>query len=274
MLWEEIVAAARQRGWSPRQVFQEEIHKAVLAALSREKAFTSIVFRGGTALHLFYDNPRHSEDLDFVLHKKGQAYDLTAASAPVVAFVRQMFPFLDDVSIDIQKNDWALQRLVLRTQSQRLAQRHRIHLELAFVPAYRHRPRILTYPPLHPVVRVEEPSEIAADKATALALRPYLKGRDLWDLYYLTAEQGHPIPWNLAFQKAEDHGSTRAAFQAMLHKAAHKIRETGAAVLATELQRFLSPALLEHYQPLFPDIAGHAAELTEQASGEEDHEGR
>jgi len=47
------------------QVFQEEVQKAVLASLSRDEAFNHLVFQGGTALRLFYENPRFSEDSDF-----------------------------------------------------------------------------------------------------------------------------------------------------------------------------------------------------------------
>ncbi len=66
MNWKEITQASEREKRPAEQVFQEELQKATLVALSREKLFQKIVFQGDTALRLFYGNPRFSEDLDFV----------------------------------------------------------------------------------------------------------------------------------------------------------------------------------------------------------------
>ena len=60
-----------------------------------------------------------------------------------------------------------------------------------------------TISPLNPAIRVEEPFEILADKITALGLRTYLKGRDIWDIYFLTVEKQISVPWNLVFKKSK-----------------------------------------------------------------------
>lgn len=152
------------------------------ASLSRGEAFNHIVFQGGTSLRLFHGNPRFSEDLDFVV-KQNETFDLTENISTVQAFVEDTFPFIEKASINIQRNDDQMQRLVLTILGKPF-QRIPLHIKLAYVPSYHNRPKILDYPPLNPVVRVEESSEILADKLTALVNRPYLKGRDIWDTIF------------------------------------------------------------------------------------------
>jgi hypothetical protein len=96
-----------------------------------------------------------------------------------------------------------MQRLILVTVSDIPEQKLRIHLELAYVPSYLNQPKILDYPPLNPAVRVENPSEILADKITALERRPYLKVRDIWDIYFLIFEKRLSIAWDLVFKKGK-----------------------------------------------------------------------
>ncbi|RLF50674.1 MAG: nucleotidyl transferase AbiEii/AbiGii toxin family protein, partial [Thermoplasmata archaeon] len=94
MLWEEIIAKSEKIGATPTQVFQEEVQKVLLTSLSRDEAFNHIVFQGGTALRLFYGNPRFSEDLDFVL-KQNETFDLTRNIPNMQASVEDAFPFIE-----------------------------------------------------------------------------------------------------------------------------------------------------------------------------------
>ena len=71
MLWEDILTVSNQQHMDAKQVLREELQKTILTALSHEGYFTSLVFQGGTALRLFYGNPRFSEDIDFVI-KQGE----------------------------------------------------------------------------------------------------------------------------------------------------------------------------------------------------------
>ncbi len=219
------------------QVFQEEVQKAVLTSLSRGEAFNHLVFQGGTALRLFYGNPRFSEDLDFVL-RQNKTFDLTENISTVQAFVEDAFPFIEKASISIQRNDNHMQRLILKI-SGKPVQRIRVHLELAYVPSYHNRPKILDYPPINPVVRVEEVHEILADKLTALGNRPYLKGRDIWDIYFLTAEKNISIPWDLVFQKAKDYGTEPSNLKKNILKASERLEKEGLSILHSEMLRFL-----------------------------------
>jgi len=258
MDWEEIVTNNTIKGGNLQQTFQEEMQKAILAGLSRQGVFNSIVFQGGTALHLFYGNPRFSEDLDFVTREK-QKFDLTQQTNKIQTFISNVFPFIQKINIAIQKNDKELQRLILSTISDVPEQNLRIHLELAHVPSYINQPKILDYPPLNPAVRVEDPSEILADKIIALGRRQYLKGRDIWDIYFLTSEKHLSIPWDLVFKKGADYGSTQKSLKDSLIKASKKIREEGNSILSNEMSRFLPPTLFDQYSDMFNDILSKVA---------------
>jgi len=263
MDWEEIVTNSTIRGGNLQQTFQEETQKTILACLSRQGAFNDLVFQGGTALHLFYGNPRFSEYLDFVTREKHR-FDLTKQTTKIKAFVSNVFPFLKETQVKIQKNDKEMQRLILITISELPEQKLRIHLELSYVPSYINQPRILDYPPLNPAVRVEDPSEILADKIVALGQRPYLKGRDLWDIYFLVFEKHLVIPWDLVFKKGVDYGATPKVLKNNLFTAAQKIKKEGKSVLSNEMSRFLPPSLFDQYHEMFDDISSKVAKEVEK----------
>jgi hypothetical protein len=271
-VWDDIVTAGRSSDQPLHHVFQEHLQKTVLTALSRSEAFTDIVFRGGTAIRLFHGNPRFSEDLDFVL-SEGHTFNLAGQASAIQTFVAAIYPFLDGLSVTVQKDTRRLQRLVLTTQGDNPEQRRRVHIELAGIPAYTGQPRILDHPPYNPAVQVEQPGEILADKLAALALRSYLKGRDLWDIYFLTAEKNTAIDRNLVDIKLGDYGGNRGK----LREASHAVRSEGAQALADELARFLPPRLHEQYHPRFDDIAAHVADIAASAgktAAGDTHEGR
>lgn len=56
---------------------KEIIQEVILSALSKNGFFNEAAFYGGTALRIFYDLDRFSEDLDFALLAPNKNYDLT-----------------------------------------------------------------------------------------------------------------------------------------------------------------------------------------------------
>lgn len=259
-VWDDIVTAGRSSDQPLHHVFQEHLQKTVLTALSRAEAFTDIALREGTALRLFYGNPRFSEDLDFVLQEQ-RTFNLAGHAATIQKFVSTVYPFLSKCSVSVQKNDREIQRLVLTTAGDVPEQQRRIHIELAQVPSYTGYPRILDHPPFDPAVMIEQPEEILADKLAALALRPYLKGRDLWDIYFLTAERDTDINWRLVEEKLDDYGGTLDRLSA----ASEAVQAEGAQALEDEMARFLPRRLHEQYHPRFDDIAAHVADIAASA---------
>jgi len=263
MIWEEIIRNSKMKGSKTSQYFQEEAQKTVLTILSREGAFNDLVFQGGTALRFFYDNPRFSEDLDFVMRQKKTGYDLAKHGPKVKKFIKDVFPFVKDVSFDVQKSSQDIQRVVLKTVSELNEQNLRIHIELAYVPSYYNHPRVLGYPPLNPAVRVEDSSEILADKIIALGARSYLKGRDIWDVYFLNVEKHNRVSWDLVKKKTRDYKIGYTGFQKMLLKSAGRIRDEGSVVLFNEMKRFLPKSFFDQYCEGFDEMVEKVAMVVE-----------
>lgn len=277
MTWEDVVNSSKKMRMKTYQVFQEGVQKSILTSLSREGVFNKLVFQGGTSLHFFYGNPRFSEDLDFVLRQGINNCDLTPTTSKIQSFIGDVFPYLEDVNVSVQKNNRDLQRFIVRTISNIPEQTLRIHIEVAKVPSYRNQPRILDYPPLNPAVRVEHTSEILADKVTALGNRPYLKGRDIWDIYFLIVEKDISIPWDLVIQKAKDYGNTTAELKKGIITASKRIKGEGVSILSNEMKRFLPKPLLDQYSEVFDEITTRVAQEVEnvrKATAEKQHTNR
>ncbi len=254
MLWDEILSESKQTGFQPNQLLQEQLQKAVLTHLSRQNAFTSVVFQGGTALRLFYGNPRFSEDLDFVLHQQRSSFDFSEHLIKVKSTVEPLFPFLKTITVRVQKKDTTMQRWILTTDAENLAQKVRFHIGLAFVPSYRSDVKILSFPPIYPAVRVETPEEILADKLLALGCREYIKGRDLWDIYFLRTEKLLTPAWPLVWQKTKDYTTEESAVKKQLINVRTVLEKEGSAILSNELKRFLPPSLFNLYEERFDKI--------------------
>lgn len=263
MLWNEVIRNSKIKNLKIHQEFQEEVQKSILTYLSHKEVFNNVVFQGGTSLRFFYGNPRFSEDLDFVLKENSDKIDLLKKFSRIKPHMINTFPFLNDVELNIQKNDKDMQRIILKTLSDVNDQKLRIHIELAYVTSYQNKPRILDYPPLNPAIRVEEATEILADKITALGLRTYLKGRDIWDIYFLTAEKQIEVYWDLVIQKSKDYKSSPLKFKENLLDASKKIRKDGTLVLSNEMKRFLPKTLLDQYEDRFSQIANDVAKIAE-----------
>ncbi|MEF8880033.1 MAG: nucleotidyl transferase AbiEii/AbiGii toxin family protein, partial [Candidatus Thermoplasmatota archaeon] len=204
MLWGDIISTSKKMDTSAEHVFREYMQKTVLTVLSRNGYFNKLVFQGGTALRLFYGNPRFSEDIDLVVKQSEKKIDDTALSSKIETFAKDWFPFLNQVSVTQQKNTSEMQRFIVKTKGEQKSQITRIHIEIAYVPSYINQPKILDFPPLNPAVRVEELVEILADKLTAVGCRSYVKGRDLWDIYFLTEEKNVDTSTDLISKKIAD----------------------------------------------------------------------
>src|ERR1700693_3449578 len=59
----------------------------------------------------------------------------------------------------------------------------------------------------HPILAVEIPNEILADKAVALVARDVLKYRDVWDVWYLVNRLDAHVDRNLVQHKFADYGT-------------------------------------------------------------------
>ena len=252
MLWDEITTISKKQLIDPKQVLREELQKTILTFFSQKGYFSTIVFQGGTALRLCYGNPRFSEDLDFVFKNVENTINISVSS--IKRFILDSYPFLETINIKNQKTSAYINRYVLTTRGNVTSQNSRIHIEFASVPSYDNQPIILSYPPYNPAIQVETKEEILADKLTALGCRSYVKGRDLWDIYFLSQEQKVTIEWDYVRKKISDYGVSRKDYLDQLRKRRNELEQTGQSLLSFELKRFLSQPLYTQYEKEFSRI--------------------
>lgn len=179
---------------------------AVMATGSWQK--DQFRFQGGTCLSLAYGSPRFSEDLDFLIGtEKGMQRMITGASARVVDSLRSILPGAqvkfsardEDAEASDAKNPRTFMMSVSHPDWYRV-----IKIKLEFwlahpeaVAQYRCGVRsanvlaeIADGSPLRaqiaPVlVNTAHLEEIVVDKLHALVARPYMKHRDVFDLWWL-----------------------------------------------------------------------------------------
>ena len=125
----------------------------------------------------------------------------------------------------------------------------KIHVEFCNVPAYDASPVLLQprYGFLDDIyggiiLQAESEDEILADKMLALAARPYLQGRDVWDIRWLT-QRGHVPDIAMIRRKAADYGTNDLIGK--LDLAIEKLRLPATSkAFVTEMERFVSASLI------------------------------
>ena len=159
--------------------------------------YEQIAFHGGTSLHFSWRSPRLSEDLDFLIARS--AADLGPMVELAGEKVSEAFRSEDPrFTIEIQDRTRHEERMI----SYDLRVVHEAYLGKALIKVefWRVSPEYLAqYPvelrsPIRPgemVSRISNPVPAATleaaycDKLTALATRPYLKWRDVYDLWWI-----------------------------------------------------------------------------------------
>lgn len=192
------------------QPFPKKLQKGALLqlillhTLYSQSRSDQLIFQGGTALRWIYGAQRASEDLDFVSSMPSpqlrklidqalpQTRDLTLSQFGVGAF--------EEKPRHASRGSFRTS-ILFRPNTQREKINVRIEVEqnhLSYPPAQRKIPMmdcppvfnvmrqgLLTLPYSSSILIVQTPEEILTDKLRALYERPYLKGRDLYDLWFL-----------------------------------------------------------------------------------------
>src|ERR1700730_3110312 len=157
--------------------------------------YEQIAFHGGTSLHFSWRSPRLSEDLDFLIARS--AADLGTIVERAGQRVAETFRSEDpQFTIEIQDRTRHEERMI--SYDLRVAHQTYLGKALIKVEFWRVSPEYLAqYPvelrsPIQPgemVSRISNPVPAATletaycDKLTAFATRPYLKWRDIYDLW-------------------------------------------------------------------------------------------
>ena len=182
-----------------RNVAREYLQARILGALQHAGAMIPLAFHGGTALRFLYATPRYSEDLDFALERAPDSYDLRAWLRGVAAALRA-----EGYALEVRVNDRAtVHNAWLRFRG--------LYHELELSP---HRDEVLaiklevdTNPPAgaglattvvrrHVLLQLQhhDRASLLAGKLHAVLQRPYIKGRDLYDLIWYLSDPNWPPP--------------------------------------------------------------------------------
>lgn len=182
---------------------REYLQARMLQSLQRAGAMQTLAFHGGTSLRFLYNIPRYSEDLDFALELHPEAYDFR------VYLQQVMHDFsAETYAVDIKINEkQAVHKAFVRFRGllhelglsghveEVLAIKIEVdtnppsHAGLTTTPLHRHVPLNLQH---------HDPATLLAGKLSAILQRDYLKGRDIFDLWWYLHQPDWPEP-NLAY---------------------------------------------------------------------------
>ena len=262
----ELVAYSSANALLLDQVIREELQRLILRYLSERGFFVHGVFQGGTAIRFVYGGTRFSEDLDFVLRPGRTIASLSLAGLleGLPSFMRREVPFADRPSLREQKAEAMFARYRCRLELEAPVGGLVINLEFSGVPSRSPRPQVLRSDAVDFAIVVEDESEILVDKLVALALRSYVKGRDIWDTWFLTHERHVAAPETGAVvAKAADYGTTLIELTNRIRYSKTHIETIGLAALDAEMKRFLPARLYDAMAPTFPDINTSVAAMVD-----------
>jgi predicted nucleotidyltransferase component of viral defense system len=184
-------------------IVREYLQARILQSLQRAGAMQTLAFHGGTSLRFLYDIPRYSEDLDFALELHPETYDFRAYLQRIVRdFSAEAY------TIDVKLNE---KRVVHKAFIRFRGLLHELGLSGHADEVLAIKIEVDTNPPSHagltttplnkyvPVtLQHHDSATLLAGKLSAILQRDYLKGRDIYDLWWYLNQPNWPGP-NLAY---------------------------------------------------------------------------
>jgi len=207
--------------YQERRARQSELLQLLLLDnLYAQSGSERIIFQGGTALRWVYGGTRFSEDLDFVTDMTRQGIEkVLARTYPQVvkSCLAQFGRGSADQQLKEARKSAHKTLFVFRPETQR----ERIAVRLEFetlqrgrAPKYerfvlRDLPQVagllsggqLVLPYTSSILLAETAQEILSDKIRALFERKYLKGRDLFDIWWIMSHMGVKLRWPILREK-------------------------------------------------------------------------
>lgn len=182
-----------------KQALREITQEVILAALGRGDFFNHAIFHGGTCLRIFYGLNRFSEDIDFILIKQNQEFDMNPYLKKV-ADECKAFGFQIETQDRSNKNVTVKQAFLKENSIGKILQLNysgqtgrmsniRIKFELDTNPPQGSgsEMKYLDFPFVSMVNLYDKPS-LFAGKIHALLCRQYIKGRDWYDFIWYTGQ--------------------------------------------------------------------------------------
>lgn len=182
-----------------RNIAREYLQARVLEILQRSGAFIPLAFHGGTALRFLYATPRYSEDLDFALEQAHEQFHwqtyLQAIKNTLTA---------EGYTLEIKFNE---HRVVYNARLRFLGLPFDLNLSPHPKEILAIKLEVDTRPPTgagltttvvrrHVILQLHhhDPASLLAGKLHAVLQRPYLKGRDIYDLLWYLSDPNWPSP--------------------------------------------------------------------------------
>jgi predicted nucleotidyltransferase component of viral defense system len=251
MIWPILKDKALKQRLPLSTVVAEVFHLIVLDAVFAVPESQHICFRGGTSIHLLYGGYRFSEDLDFAgknLDGKLAQKIITKSRSDIEKNIVQLlgngkcewrFP---SVHTKAKMNPYWLS---FQPEGKRM--KYRIKMEFANFPVYHSKviPAKSDFKVLHrhPLVSGLAPEELLAEKITATLGRIYFKGRDSFDLWYLSEVLGVSLDMPLVRKKFNDYHMTCSE-----PKIEKRLAELKSYDLHAEMNRFLPQRFRQQLQ--------------------------
>ena len=258
---QKIKKEAEAQRVSTSLVFKEYVHRIILEYLFRKGFFSRLVFQGGTALRFVYKGVRYSEDMDFVLKRKDTFFfnHLNEKLRPLPSYIDKSIPFAKNPQLKSQKDTANFKRFNLILEVDFLNAKDRTQIEIAYVPSYSNKTIILKAEDtvMNPAIVAETPQEILADKFLAFASRNYLKGRDLWDIYFILTTLHISIDENvkrMLKKKISDYNLSIREFKLKFHERLSLLEKKGEIILKEEMDKFLPLAYRNLFKTKYSDI--------------------
>ena len=267
---DNLIKKAREEKISLNLIFKEYLHSVILDYFFRKGLFDTLVFQGGTAIRFFYQGVRYSEDLDFVIKgekKKSFSPDnIRRKLESISSYIEKTIPIVKNSKFKIQKEEELIGRYLLSSEIEVLNINDRTRIEIGFVPSYTDKVyflynEYLTFPP---VVIVESAKEILSDKIVAFGGRNYLKGRDIWDIYFLSDTVHLKIDENtreMVEKKISDYRLEKSRFLKKLKENLDILKERGEEILNIEMRRFLPYRYQKMFRNQYKDICNRVGEI-------------
>jgi predicted nucleotidyltransferase component of viral defense system len=201
------------KAYAERHIRRSELFQLILLQhLYSRPESNRLVFQGGTAIRWCHGGERFSEDLDFVTHLDRSALEklMRSVETPVTReSVAHFGPGRLTVTPRGRRDEGTVWRMVFEPQTARdritvkvECERLQVGAILATEPRVLGMQKAVSYligagefriPRPNSVLVVETPEEILSDKVRALLERPYLKGRDIYDIWHLRDRLRVPV---------------------------------------------------------------------------------
>jgi len=230
---------------------RQALHIATLDALMASRRWEpgDLVFQGGTSLHLVHGSPRFSEDLDFLINSALKIDSIGDAMQTRLEGTTWL-PGDTRLTVEKAKDGRNPHAFVVSIGGPDVIGAVRVKVEmwrteeaaLSAVKAVVAPVRLARGPAagMQTFVPTADLPEIYADKVFALAARPYLKPRDVFDLHWLSTHSSlrECSVEDLRVRLATYPNETPSAWLEKAFARRMELREAGDAI-ATDLKRWL-----------------------------------